>query len=121
MVQRLIKITFIFLGLFIGGVNAADLTSKSSREIKTLLKHVKTPQDKVEVYQLWVNSLKLEIDQADQNRLAGKLNKSQYDLFLKRMAHQILRIAKKTRELGFYDLATEWTRLAQEYMPSGQR
>jgi hypothetical protein len=110
----------LLAGLILGGVNsgsaeAAEIKPQSSQEIKNLLKHVTSPQDKIEVYTLWVDSLKLEVDHADQKRLAGDMDKKQYDHFLSTVSHQISKISQDAKSLGFRKLAAEWALLAKEY------
>lgn len=89
-----------------------------SKDIQALLNHTASPQDKIEVYSLWIDSLKLRIDQADQDRLAGKINNRQYDDFLNQIAKEILKIAKEAKKLGFDELSDMWEGLAYQYTRS---
>lgn len=89
-----------------------------SKDIQALLNHTVSPQDKIEVYSLWIDSLKLRIDQADQDRLAGKINDRQYDDFLNQIAREILKISKEAKKLGFDEIAEMWEGLAYQYSRS---
>jgi hypothetical protein len=89
-----------------------------SKDIKALLENVVAPGDKIQVYSLWIDSLKLRVTQADQDRLAGKINDPQYDDYLDQIAKEIYKISKEAKKLGFDELADMWEGLAFQYTKS---
>lgn len=72
-------------------------------------------EDKLQVYRLWIDSLKLKVAQADQDRMAGKLSNDHYDTYLDDIAEKIEYVADAVGALGYGKLAREWKKLGQKY------
>ena len=72
-------------------------------------------EDKLQVYRLWIDSLKLKVAQADQDRMAGKLSNDHYDNYLDNIAEKIEYVADAARALGYGKIAQEWKALGKKY------
>ncbi|HCI48812.1 MAG: hypothetical protein A2977_00880 [Alphaproteobacteria bacterium RIFCSPLOWO2_01_FULL_45_8] len=83
--------------------------------IGRLIQSVKTPQAKFEVYSLWIDSLKLEIEEADQALLSGIITQSFYETLSKQISTEMKKVAHAAKKLGYTDSAKAWEELARQY------
>ncbi|MDC0349141.1 hypothetical protein OAN21_01895 [Alphaproteobacteria bacterium] len=73
---------------------------RKASEIKSLLSHVQSPEDKLQVYAMWFDSLELKIKKADDDLDSSTISKGQYIRFKTEVTGEMKKVSKAIKKLG---------------------